>query len=72
MWFDDTYTPESAEFLNAFSSVELSAIKIFNASMERLSTEAGDPPPAIEKLVNLPSWSEVEENANRLLGALNA
>jgi len=71
-WFDDTYIPDSAEFIAAFSSVELDAIKIFNASMEHLSIEAGDPPPSIERLVSLSSWAEVEANANKLLGALNA
>jgi len=72
MWFDDTYIPESAEFINAFSSVELDAIKTFNASMEHLSIEAGDSLASIDKLVTLPSWSEVEGNANKLLGVLNA
>ena len=72
MWFDDPFIPESTEFINAFSSVELDAIKIFNTSMEHLSIEAGDPPSSIEKLVTLPSWSEVEANANKLLGVLNA
>lgn len=72
MWFDDTYIPESAEFIHAFSSVELDAIRVFNASMEHLSLEAGDPPPSIENIVALPSWSEVEANANKLLGILNA
>ncbi len=72
MWFDDTYIPESVDFINAFSAVELNAIKTFNASMEHLSIEAGEPPPSIEKLFTLPSWSEVEADANKLLGVLNA
>jgi len=72
MWFDDTYIPDRVEFINAFSSVELDAIKIFNTSMEHLSIEAGDPPPSIESLVTLSSWSVVEANANKLLGVLNA
>lgn len=72
MWFDDTYNPDSAEFIDAFSSVELEAIKIFNASMEHLSIEAGEQLPSIERLVCLPSWPEVEANANNLLGVLNA
>jgi hypothetical protein len=72
MWFDDTYLPENAEFMGAFSSVEIDAIKTLNVSLERLSNEAGDPPPSIDMLVILPSWSEVEANAKKLLGTLNA
>jgi hypothetical protein len=71
-WFDDAYLPGNAEFISAFSSVELGVIKTLSASLEKLSIEAGDPPPSIERLVKLPSWSEVELNARTLLSMLNA
>ncbi|MFM9836192.1 MAG: hypothetical protein ACKVOA_08820 [Methylophilaceae bacterium] len=70
--FDDIYLADSAEFMNSFSLVEHGAIKTLNVSIEKLSIEEGDPPPSIEELVTLPSWSEVEVNAKKLLGTLNA
>lgn len=64
MWFDGAYMPEDSDFVAAFSKHEHEIITAFNASLERLSLEAGNPPPVLENLFSLPSWAEVELRAN--------
>jgi hypothetical protein len=70
MWFDDTYLPESPEFIAAFSENELAAIEALNTSLEKLSMEAGDPPPQVEEFFKMQSWAEVKFLANAVLEAV--
>ncbi len=70
LWFDDVYMPEDHNFIAAFTSSELIEIKLFNAVLEKLSIEAGDPAPDLELLFKLPSWQEVNQQAEVLLKAL--
>lgn len=62
-WFDDTYMPQDTDFIAAFSLREHHAINSFSARLDKLSLEAGDPPPPIEALFNLPSWTGVKQHA---------